>query len=91
MQFPGLQKLEVSREDEKVILLSVLMDYIKSSLERNAIGAAWVAQWFSAAFSPGRDPGDRGSGPTSGSLHGAYFSLCLWICLSLSPLCVSHE
>ena len=47
-------------------------------------GAAQVAQRFSAAFSPGRDPGDRGLSPTSGSLHGACFSLCLCLRLSLS-------
>ena len=46
--------------------------------------AARVAQRFSAAFSPGPDPGDLGSSPTSGSLHGACFSLCLCLCLSLS-------
>ena len=36
------------------------------------------------AFGPGRDPGDLGLNPTSGSLHGACFSLCLCLCLSLS-------
>ena len=40
-------------------------------------GAALVAQRFSAACSPGCDPGDLGSSPTSGSLHGVCFSLCL--------------
>ena len=39
--------------------------------------AAQVAQQFSAAFIPGPDPGDQGSSPTSSSLHGACFSLCL--------------
>ena len=39
------------------------------------VRAAQVAQWFSYAFSPGCDPGDQGSSPTSGSLHGACFSL----------------
>ena len=37
-------------------------------------------------FCPGRDPGVLGSGPTSGFLCGACFSLCLCLCLSL---CVS--
>ena len=46
--------------------------------------AAPVAQRFSAACSLGCDPGDWGSSPTSGSLHGACFSLCLCLCLSLS-------
>ena len=46
--------------------------------------AALVAQRFSTAYSSGRDPGDPGSSPTSGSLHGALFSLCLCLCLSLS-------
>ena len=36
----------------------------------------------------GRDPGVPGSSPTSGSLQGACFSLCLCLCASLS-LCVS--
>ena len=45
--------------------------------------AARVAQQFGAAFGPGRDPGDLGSSPTSGSLHGACFSLCLPVSLSL--------
>ena len=52
------------------------------------IGAAWVAQRFSAAFSPGCDPGDPGSSPTSGSLRGACFSLCLCLLPFLS-LCLS--
>ena len=46
--------------------------------------AALVAQLFSATFGPGHDPGDLGSGPTLGSLHGAFFSLCLSLTLSLS-------
>ena len=54
--------------------------------------ATWVAQRFSATFSPGPDPGGLGSSPTSGSLHGACFSLCLCLCRSLAlSLCVSHE
>ena len=48
--------------------------------------AARVAQRFSATFGSGRDPGVPGSSPTSGSLHGACFSLChvssLFVCLS---------
>ena len=31
---------------------------------------------FAPAFGPGRDPGVLGSSPTSGSWHGACFSLC---------------
>ena len=50
--------------------------------------AAGVAQRFSATFSPGGDTGDPRSSPTSGSLHGACFSLWLCLCLSLS-LCLS--
>ena len=49
--------------------------------------AAPVAQRFSAAFSPGCDPRDPGSSPTSGSLHGACFSLGLCLPLSLSLSC----
>ena len=37
--------------------------------------AAQVAQWFSATFGPGYDSGDLGLSPTSGPLHGAWFSL----------------
>ena len=55
-------------------------------------GSVGQPGWLSGlvlAFSPGHDPGDLGSSPTLGSLHGAYFSLCLCLCcLSLS---VSHE
>ena len=50
-------------------------------------------RWLSSlapAFGPGHDSGVPGSSPTSGSLHGACFSLCLCLCLSLS-LWVSHE
>ena len=53
--------------------------------ERERKWDAWVAQqlimlraWFQ----------NLGWSPTSGSLHGVYFSLCLCLCLSL---CVSHE
>ena len=65
-------------------------------LKANDVGDPWVAQWFSAAYSPGRDPEDPGSSSTSGSLHGACFSLCLCLCHSLSLslslcVCVSHE
>ena len=49
---------------------------------------AWgIPGWLSGlapAFGPGRDPGDPGLSPTSGSRHGACFSLCLCLCLSLS-------
>ena len=48
--------------------------------------AARVAQRFSTAFSQGLVLESRGSSPTSGSLHGACFSLCLCFCLSLSCL-----
>ena len=43
---------------------------------------AWVAQQLSGCS--GCDPGVPGLSPTSGSLHGACFSLCLCLCLSLS-------
>ncbi|CAD7690325.1 unnamed protein product [Nyctereutes procyonoides] len=45
----------------------------------------WLNGWVSA-FSSGHDPGVLGSSPALGSLHGARFSLCL--CLYLS-LCLS--
>ena len=48
------------------------------------VRAARVAQRFSATFGPGLILETRGSSPTSGSLHGTCFSLCL-------SLSVSHE
>ena len=50
-----------------------------------------IPGWLSSlapAFHPGHDPGLSGSSPTSGSLQGACFSLCLCPYLSL---CASHE
>ena len=60
--------------------------YKKNSLRIYKHRAALVAQQFTAACSLGHDPGDPESSPTSGSLHGAWFSLllCLWLSLSLS-------
>ena len=46
--------------------------------------AAPVAQRFGATCSLGCDPGDPGSSRTSGSLHGACFSLCVSASLCLS-------
>ena len=46
----------------------------------------WFRGWASA-FGPGCDPGVLGSSPTSGSLHGACFSLCLGP--GLLSLCLS--
>ena len=43
-----------------------------------------MAQQFGAPFSLGYDPGELGSSPMSGSLHRAYFFLCLCLCLSFS-------
>ena len=57
---------------------------VSQTPSKSLFRAARVAQQFSAAFSPGCDPGDPGSSPTSGSLHGAHFSLCLCLCLILS-------
>ena len=71
----------------KVALIPTITEQL---YKKEGLGAARVAQWFSTAFNPGPDPGDLGSSPTSGSLHGACFSLCLCLCLSLS-VCVSHE
>ena len=45
-----------------------------------------IPGWLSAlapAFGPGHDPEVLGSSPASRSLHGACFSLCLCLCLSL--------
>ena len=50
-----------------------------------------IPGWLSSlapAFGPGRDPGVPGSSPTSGSRHGACFSLLLSLSRSLS---VYHE
>ena len=47
----------------------------------------WLSGWTSA-FGSGLDPMVLGSSPTSGSLHGACFSFCLHLYLSLH---VSHE
>ena len=48
-----------------------------------AIGIPGWLSGLEPAFGPGRDPGVLGSSPTSGSRHGACFSLCLCLCLSL--------
>ena len=42
----------------------------------------WLRR-LSSAFGSGHDPGVLGLSPTPGSLHGACFSLCLCLCLSL--------
>ena len=53
--------------------------------------------WLSGlvpAFCPGHDPGVPGSSPTSGSLHGACFSLYLCLCLCVCVcvcVCVCDE
>ena len=51
-------------------------------LKKNLFGGSLGGS--SATFSSGHDPGDLGLSPSSGSQHGASFSLCL-------SLCVSHE
>ena len=60
-------------------------------MTKPASQGAWVAQRLSVCLplAQGVILGP-GPSPTSGSLHGACFSLCLCLCLSLS-LCVSHE
>ena len=58
-------------------------------LKKEKLGG--IPGWLSGlapAFGSGRDPGALGSSPTSGSLHGACFSLPLPPSLSLS-LCLS--
>ena len=42
----------------------------------------WLSGWTST-FGSGCDPGVLGLSPTLGSLQGAYFSLCLCLCVSL--------
>ncbi|XP_077772133.1 cationic amino acid transporter 3-like isoform X3 [Canis aureus] len=62
----------------------------KTGVETVPARAVPVAQRFSTAFSPERDPGDPVSSPTLGSLHRAYFSLCVSAPLSLSvPLIIN--
>ena len=51
---------------------------------KKALRHAWVARRLSVCFSSGRDTGVLGSSPTSGSLHGNCFSLCLYLCPPLS-------
>ena len=56
------------------------LGYTLSSQEIFITGAPeWLSSW--SAFGSGRDPGVPESSPTSGSLPGAYFSLCLCLCL----------
>ena len=62
------------------------IEQTKSNVRRRNWGDPWVAHGLAPAFGPGPDPGDPGLSLTSGSLHGACFSLCL--CLYLS-LCIS--
>ena len=54
----------------------------KANCFENITGIPGWLSGLAPAFSSGCDPGDPGSSPTSGSLHGACFSL---------SLCVSHE
>ena len=66
-------------QSNKKICISMCYDKTKEMWE------AWVAQLvkcLTTGFTSGHDPGVLGLSPTSGSLHGACFSLCL---------CVSHE
>ena len=59
--------------------------YIYFLLKLNFVGMpGWLSGWVSD-FGSGYDPGVLGSSPTSGSRHGACFSLFLCLCLSLSP------
>ena len=53
-------------------------------IETDPWGIPGWLRGLAPAFSPGHDPGDLGSSPTSGSLHGACFSLCLCLCPSIS-------
>ena len=66
---------EAGRMEGKEQEVSTTMVLTKIQASRAARGA----QRFRAAFSPGHDPGDLGSSPTSGSLYGACFSLCLYL------------
>ena len=54
---------------------------IQASIQKLERGIPGWRSGLAPAFGPGRDPGDPGSNPTSGSLHGACFSL---LCASLS-------
>ena len=70
--------------DKEMVLLEPCPSATTSMPLKQKWGAAQVAQRFSATCSPGCDPGDPGWSPTSGSLHGACFSLPVSLCLSLS-------
>ena len=63
-------------QGRRILCLNLMMSTKKWKEKLGSL----VAQRFSAAFGPGCDPGDPGLSPTSGSLHGACFSLCLCLC-----------
>ena len=60
------------------------LDLEKRITEVEILGSlAWVAQWLSIYLWLQLWPRILGLSPTSGSLHGACFFLCLCLCLSL--------
>ena len=76
-------------EWEKIFANDVSDKGLVSKIYKELIGIPGWRSGLVPAFGPGRDPGDPGSNPTSGSLHGACFSLCLCLCPSLSlSVCV---
>ena len=54
--------------------------YLNMKSKGNVVGIPWWLSDLVPAFGPGRDPRVLGSSSTSGSLHGACFSLS--VCLS---------
>ena len=61
----------------------------KSGINNTQKGTPGCLSGWMSAFGSGRDPRVPGWSPTSGSLLGACFYLCL--CLCLFCLCVSHQ
>ena len=80
--------IKLSMEYYTALKMSALQQHSMTWMNMSIKQGARVPQQFSATFSLGCDPGDLGSSPALGSLHGACFSLCLYLCLSL-PLPVS--
>ena len=81
--------LEVGRAPSKRLNFRKSRDHVNSS--KNAVlplrisdnGARLGGSVVERAFGSGRDPGVLGSSPTSGSLQGDCFSLCLYVSASL--------
>ncbi|CAD7670708.1 unnamed protein product [Nyctereutes procyonoides] len=58
-------------------VIAILLYWRRRGDRRERVGAPGCLSWYMSAFGSSCDPGVLGSNPTSGSLHGACFSLCL--------------